>query len=38
MLDSAMGAASLELAKQGRLRIRQGQIFGPIYLKGATEE
>jgi len=31
-------AASLELAKQGRLRIRQGQTFGPIYVKGAPGE
>jgi len=31
-------AASLELAKQGRLRIRQGQQFGPIFLKGAADE
>ncbi|MCW5750263.1 MAG: segregation/condensation protein A [Alphaproteobacteria bacterium] len=33
--------ASLELAKQGRLTLRQGQSFGPIYLrrldKGSTE-
>ena len=26
-------AASLELAKQGRLKLRQGQAFGPIYLR-----
>lgn len=25
--------ASLELAKQGRLKLRQGQTFGPIYIK-----
>ena len=25
--------ASLELAKQGRLHLRQGQSFGPIYIK-----
>ncbi len=27
--------ASLELAKQGRLNLRQGQTFGPIYIKEA---
>ncbi|MDA1101422.1 MAG: ScpA family protein [Proteobacteria bacterium] len=27
--------ASLELAKQGRLNLRQGRAFGPIYLKEA---
>jgi segregation and condensation protein A len=27
--------ASLELAKQGRLNLRQGQTFGPLYLKEA---
>ncbi len=27
--------ASLELAKQGRLNLRQGQTFGPIYVKEA---
>ena len=27
--------ASLELAKQGRLNLRQGQTFGPIYFKEA---
>lgn len=26
-------AASLELAKQGRVKLRQGQAFGPIYLR-----
>ncbi len=26
-------SASLELAKQGRLSLRQGQTFGPIYIK-----
>jgi segregation and condensation protein A len=26
-------AASLELAKQGRVKLRQGQLFGPIYLR-----
>ena len=29
-------AASLELAKQGRLLLRQLETFGPIYLKAAT--
>jgi segregation and condensation protein A len=29
--------ASLELAKQGRLKLRQGQTFGPIYLKETGE-
>lgn len=27
-------AASLELARQGKLRIRQDQTFGPIYVRG----
>ena len=27
--------ASLELALQGRLNLRQGQTFGPIYIKEA---
>ena len=31
-------AASLELVKQGRLVIRQGQPFGPIFVKGAMRE
>ncbi len=30
--------ASLELAKQGRLNIRQGQTFGPLYLKEHIRE
>ncbi|MDP7545718.1 MAG: ScpA family protein [Alphaproteobacteria bacterium] len=30
-------SASLELAKQGRLKLRQGQTFGPIYIKEAEE-
>ena len=30
-------AACLELAKQGKLHIRQGQTFGPIFLKGAPK-
>jgi segregation and condensation protein A len=28
--------ASLEMAKQGKLQIRQGQAFGPIYLRRGT--
>ncbi|HZD26571.1 MAG TPA: ScpA family protein [Alphaproteobacteria bacterium] len=35
---AATFSACLELAKQGKLMIRQGQTFGPIYLKGATSE
>lgn len=31
-------AASLELVRQGKLTIRQGQMFGPIFLKGANPE
>ncbi|MDP6565393.1 MAG: ScpA family protein [Alphaproteobacteria bacterium] len=30
-------SASLELVKQGKLKLRQGQTFGPIYLKGAAD-
>jgi len=30
--------ACLELAKQGRLRIRQNQTFGPIFLRAQTRE
>ena len=29
-------SATLELAKQGRLHLRQGQTFGPIYIKEAA--
>ncbi|MDH3232931.1 MAG: segregation/condensation protein A [Alphaproteobacteria bacterium] len=31
-------AASLELAKAGKVRIRQDRAFGPIYLRGEREE
>ena len=31
-------AASLELAREGRLQIRQLEPFGPIYLRGRREE
>jgi segregation and condensation protein A len=31
-------AASLELAKAGKVKIRQDQTFGPIYLRGEREE
>ncbi|MFP6748649.1 MAG: ScpA family protein [Alphaproteobacteria bacterium] len=30
--------ASLELAKQGRLKLRQGQTFGPLYIKEVPEQ
>jgi segregation and condensation protein A len=30
-------AASLELVREGRLRIRQMGTFGPIYLRAAEE-
>lgn len=35
---AATFAASLELCKAGKLRIRQDGMFGPIYLRNATEE
>ena len=35
---AATFAASLELAKQGRLMLRQLETFGPIYLKSAQME
>jgi segregation and condensation protein A len=35
---AATFAASLELAKQGRLLLRQLEAFGPIYLKSAQME
>jgi segregation and condensation protein A len=41
MTRSAMATtftACLELAKQGRLRIRQNQTFGPIFLRAQTRE
>ena len=41
MTRSAMAttfSACLELAKQGRLRIRQNQTFGPIFLRAQTRE
>jgi len=41
MTRSAMATtftACLELAKQGRLRIRQNQTFGPIFLRAQTPE
>jgi len=31
-------AASLELAKEGKVKIRQDRAFGPIYLRGEREE
>jgi len=31
-------AACLELAKQGKLHLKQGQTFGPIFLKGTPAE
>lgn len=31
-------AACLEMAKQGKLSLRQGQNFGPIYIKGRTRD
>lgn len=31
-------AASLELAKSGKVKIRQERTFGPIYLRGAHED
>lgn len=35
---TALFSASLELAKAGRLRLRQDAAFGPIWLKGGGEE
>jgi segregation and condensation protein A len=29
--------AALQLTKDGRLRIRQGETFGPVYIRAATE-
>ena len=29
--------AALQLTKEGRLRIRQGETFGPVYIRAATE-
>ncbi|MFD0858172.1 segregation and condensation protein A [Roseovarius aquimarinus] len=31
-------AASLELAKEGRIELRQGEVFGPIQLRKRSEE
>ena len=31
-------AASLEMAKEGKLRIRQNGVFGPIYLRSGSED
>ncbi|MCP5368468.1 MAG: segregation/condensation protein A [Hyphomicrobiales bacterium] len=30
--------ATLEMAREGKLRLRQGETFGPIYVKAATGE
>jgi segregation and condensation protein A len=35
---AATFTASLELCRQGKLRIRQDGTYGPIYLRGAGEE
>lgn len=29
--------AALQLTKEGRLRIRQGEMFGPVYIRAATD-
>jgi segregation and condensation protein A len=29
--------AALQLTKEGRLRIRQGENFGPLYIRAANE-
>jgi segregation and condensation protein A len=35
---AATFAASLELVREGRVRLRQGSPFGPIYLKPLRKE
>ena len=34
---AATFVAALQLVKEGRLRIRQGEIFGPVYIRAARE-